>query len=65
VAEAELLPKARNLVKHNGQVLAWTEPTSPRTPVSQLISRRLPLSSWPDALTRQPDDVKVAVDLRD
>ena len=33
--------------------------------LSQLISRRVPLSSWPDALTRQPDDVKVPVDLRD
>jgi glucose 1-dehydrogenase len=28
-----------------------------------LISRRVPLSSWPQALTRQPGDVKVAVDL--
>jgi threonine dehydrogenase-like Zn-dependent dehydrogenase len=33
--------------------------------LAQLISRRVPLSSWPDALERQPDDVKVAVDLRD
>jgi glucose 1-dehydrogenase len=28
-----------------------------------LISRRVPLSSWPEALTRQPGDVKVTVDL--
>jgi hypothetical protein len=28
-----------------------------------LIGRRVPLSSWPEALTRQPGDVKVAVDL--
>jgi glucose 1-dehydrogenase len=28
-----------------------------------LISRRVPLSSWPDALDRQPHDVKVVVDL--
>jgi len=28
-----------------------------------LISRRVPLSSWPEALTRRPGDVKVAVDL--
>ena len=28
-----------------------------------LISRRVPLSEWPQALTRQPGDVKVAVDL--
>ena len=31
--------------------------------LSGLISRRVPLSSWPQALTRQPSDVKVAVDL--
>jgi len=28
-----------------------------------LITRRVPLSSWHQGLTRQPDDVKVAVDL--
>jgi threonine dehydrogenase-like Zn-dependent dehydrogenase len=28
-----------------------------------LITRRVPLSTWPDALARQPDDVKVIVDL--
>jgi hypothetical protein len=43
------------------EALAKVEPSWP----SQLISRRAPLSSWPDALTRQPDDVKVTVDLRD
>jgi threonine dehydrogenase-like Zn-dependent dehydrogenase len=31
--------------------------------LSGLISRRLPLSSWPDALDREPHDVKVVVDL--
>jgi threonine dehydrogenase-like Zn-dependent dehydrogenase len=33
--------------------------------LSQLISRVVPLSSWPDALTKGPDDVKVVVDLRE
>lgn len=28
-----------------------------------LISRRVPLSSWQQVLTRQPGDVKVTVDL--
>jgi glucose 1-dehydrogenase len=28
-----------------------------------LITRRVPLRAWPDALARRPDDVKVAVDL--
>jgi len=32
--------------------------------LERLISRRVPLSSWPDALTREPDDVKVVVDLQ-
>lgn len=31
--------------------------------VGGLISRRVPLSSWPGALTRQPGDIKVTVDL--
>jgi threonine dehydrogenase-like Zn-dependent dehydrogenase len=30
-----------------------------------LITRRVPLGSWPDALTREPNDVKVTVDLTD
>jgi glucose 1-dehydrogenase len=30
-----------------------------------LITRRVPLRTWPDALTRRPDDVKVTVDLTD
>ena len=31
--------------------------------LSGLISRRVPLSRWPDGLARSPDDVKVVVDL--
>ena len=31
--------------------------------LARLISRRVPLSSWTRALDRQPDDVKVAIDL--
>jgi threonine dehydrogenase-like Zn-dependent dehydrogenase len=30
----------------------------------QLITRTVPLSDWPDALVREPDDIKVVVDLR-
>jgi threonine dehydrogenase-like Zn-dependent dehydrogenase len=33
--------------------------------LERLITRRVPLSSWPDALDRRADDVKVVVDLRD
>lgn len=33
--------------------------------LGRLISRRVPLSSWPDALARAPDDIKVVVDLRE
>ncbi|MFB9906876.1 glucose 1-dehydrogenase [Allokutzneria oryzae] len=32
--------------------------------LERLITRRVPLSSWTDALTRTPDDVKVVIDLR-
>ena len=31
--------------------------------LSGLISRRVPLSRWPEGLARSPDDVKVVVDL--
>jgi hypothetical protein len=31
--------------------------------LGRLISQRVPLSGWPQALTRQPGDVKVVVDL--
>jgi threonine dehydrogenase-like Zn-dependent dehydrogenase len=33
--------------------------------LGDLITRRVPLSRWPDALARQPGDVKVTVDLTD
>ena len=29
-----------------------------------LLTRRVPLASWPDALEPHPDDVKVVVDLQ-
>jgi threonine dehydrogenase-like Zn-dependent dehydrogenase len=31
--------------------------------LNRLITRRVPLASWPDGLERRPDDVKVVVDL--
>ena len=32
--------------------------------LAQLITRKVPLDHWPDALNREPDDVKVVVDLQ-
>jgi threonine dehydrogenase-like Zn-dependent dehydrogenase len=32
--------------------------------LEQLVSRRVPMASWPQALQRSPDDVKVVVDLQ-
>jgi glucose 1-dehydrogenase len=32
--------------------------------LSELVTRRVPLSDWTGALTKSPDDVKVVVDLR-
>jgi threonine dehydrogenase-like Zn-dependent dehydrogenase len=32
--------------------------------LERLITRTVPLSQWPDALVREPDDIKVVVDLR-
>lgn len=33
--------------------------------LGRLITRRVPLSSWPSAVVKTPDDVEVAVDLRE
>jgi hypothetical protein len=62
----------RNL-SSNFRFSGWGAPVAEAEPLLEarnlvkhyLISRRVPLSSWPDALTRQRDDVKVTVDLRD
>jgi len=35
-----------------------------RSWLERLITRRVPMPSWPEALNRQPDDVKVVVDLQ-
>lgn len=32
--------------------------------LARLVSRRVPIDQWPSALTRQPDDVKVVIDLQ-
>jgi threonine dehydrogenase-like Zn-dependent dehydrogenase len=32
--------------------------------LERLITRTVPLSQWPDALVREPDDIKVVVDLQ-
>jgi glucose 1-dehydrogenase len=46
-----------NASRENGQQAAGALTTaSPRWP-GRLVSRRVPLSSWPEALTKTPDDV--------
>jgi hypothetical protein len=66
----------RNMVLHN-QVLFGTvnagrrhweqaaEALAAADPgwLGALITRRVPLTSWTDALDRQPEDIKVVVDL--
>jgi hypothetical protein len=32
--------------------------------LERLLTRTVPLSDWPDALVREPGDIKVVVDLR-
>jgi glucose 1-dehydrogenase len=36
-----------------------------RSWLERLVSRTVPLSDWPSALNKTPDDIKVAVDLQD
>ncbi|MFG1624977.1 glucose 1-dehydrogenase [Kribbella sp. NPDC049227] len=38
--------------------------TADRTWLERLITRTVPLSDWPSALVREPDDIKVVVDLQ-
>ncbi len=33
--------------------------------LARLVTRRMPLSSWPEALAKTPGDVKVVIDLRE
>jgi len=35
-----------------------------RSWLQRLISRRVPLSNWQEALERRPDDIKVVIDFR-
>ncbi len=50
---------ARRHYEQAGEALARADPAWP----GGLISRRVPLSSWQEGLTREPGDVKVVVDL--
>lgn len=53
------LSSARRHYERAVEALAAADPAW----LSGLISRRVPLSVWPQAPTRQPDDVKVIVNL--
>ncbi|MGH3197113.1 MAG: hypothetical protein ACRDOH_27220 [Streptosporangiaceae bacterium] len=53
------LAAARGHYEQAVEALARADPAW----LGALISRRVPLSSWPQALTRQPGDVKVTMDL--
>jgi threonine dehydrogenase-like Zn-dependent dehydrogenase len=49
--------------RHYGQAAAALG-TADRGWLERLITRRVPLDTWPDALTRGADDVKVVIDLQ-
>ena len=36
-----------------------------RSWLERLVTRRVPLQSWPEALQRQPDDVKVVIEVNE
>jgi hypothetical protein len=48
--------------RHYQAVAAALAKADPRW-LERLITRRVPLDRWPDALQRQPDDVKAVIDL--
>ena len=49
--------------RHYEQAAAYLA-AADRSWLEQLVSRRVPMASWPQALERAPDDVKVVVDLK-
>ena len=50
---------ARSHYEAAARVLADADPTW----LGRLISRRVPADNWPEALQRQPDDVKVVMEI--
>lgn len=48
--------------RHYEQAVAYLQ-AADRAWLERLITRRVPMDNWPDALERRPDDVKVVVEL--
>ena len=49
--------------RHYADAVAILE-TADKAWLERLITRSVPLSDWPSALVREPDDIKVVVDLQ-
>ncbi|HYS40586.1 MAG TPA: hypothetical protein VEO01_33650 [Pseudonocardiaceae bacterium] len=64
VLENDALVGSVNASLNNYQQAAAALAAADQQWLQQLITRRVPLDKWPEALNRQPDDVKVVVDLQ-
>jgi threonine dehydrogenase-like Zn-dependent dehydrogenase len=63
VLENELVFGTVNANRRHYQAAAEALAKADRSWLERLITRRVPLGRWPDALQRQPDDVKAVIDL--
>ncbi|MDQ1704130.1 MAG: glucose 1-dehydrogenase [Frankiaceae bacterium] len=64
VLENEVVFGSVNAGLRNYQQAAAALALADKAWLAQLITRRVPLAEWPRALDRQPDDIKVVVDLQ-
>jgi threonine dehydrogenase-like Zn-dependent dehydrogenase len=65
VLENELVFGTVNANRRHYQAAAAGLAKADQSWLERLISRRVPLDRWPDALQRRPDDVKAVIDLGD
>jgi glucose 1-dehydrogenase len=63
VLENELVFGTVNANRRHYQAAAAALADTDPSWLERLITRRVPLSRWADALQRRPDDVKVVIDL--
>ena len=63
VLENDVVFGSVNANRRHYEAAARTLAEADRGWLERLITRRVPLSRWQEALTRQPDDVKAVIDL--
>ena len=52
-----------NANRRHYELAAEAPAAAERSRLERVVTRRVPLESWPEALQRQPDDVKVVIEV--